>query len=168
MAETVLNIRITVDGGTETEKWDGQGIAGVVVKEADEQRYTLTVAYPANKPDVGVARDGHRDFAGPAAIEKAAWAYLTESPNVGQWHQDGTDGAGRVVESYIWRFPNQVVKAVDGSEYEICTGDWLLGVVWEQDAYDNFKDGRATGVSMQGQEAIRQRPTPESVMKLRS
>jgi len=167
LAETVLNIRITVDGDN-TEQWDGQGVAGVVVKEADEQRYTLTVAYPANKPDVGIARDGHRDFAGPAAIEKAAWTYLTESPVVGQWHQDGTDGAGRVVESYIWRFPDQVVKAADGSEYVISEGDWLLGVVWDQPAWENFKSGRATGVSMQGQHAVRQPASPESVIKLRS
>lgn len=166
MSETVLNIRITVDDG-KTEEWTSKGVAGFVIKEAPEQRYTLTVAYPVNKPDIAVARDGHRDFAGPEAIEKAAWSYLSESPRVGQWHADGTEGAGTVVESYIWRFDNTVVKAVNGEDYEIATGDWLIGIVWDPDAYGNFKTGEATGVSMQGREATRAVPTPDKVMKLR-
>lgn len=169
-----INLRIIVENGDSqprvgyaSEEWQGQGLAGVVVKEAEESRYTLTVAYPVNKPDVGLARDGHRDFAGEQAIEKAAWTYLHDSPNVGQWHEEGTDGAGTVVESYIWRFDDQVIKAVDGSEYTITKGDWLVGIVWDDPAWQNFKSGKATGVSMQGK-ATRRAPSPDSVMKLRS
>jgi hypothetical protein len=170
---TNINLTIRLDTGDKSpqpiarvpENW-GSGIAGVVVKESAESRYTLTVAYPVNKPDVGLARDGHRDFAGAEAIEKAAWDYLHDSPNVGQWHEDGTDGAGKVVESYIWRFDDQVIKSATGTEYTITKGDWLVGIVWDEPAWENFKSGEATGVSMQGK-AHRKAPTPDQVMKLR-
>ena len=97
-------MKVTVQDGTRTvviepdgEQWDGTGIAGRVVKADGARRYTLAVAYPANKPDVGVARDGHRDFAGPEAVQDAAWNYLKEHRIVGAWHEDGTQGAGEVV-----------------------------------------------------------------------
>jgi Putative phage serine protease XkdF len=150
----------------ESGPWNGEYAVGHVVKEVAEQRYTLTVAYPVNKPDVGIARDGHKDFAGPEAIEKAAWSYLRESPKVGQWHEDGTEGVGDVVESYIWRFPDQVIKAADGSDYTITRGDWLLGVVWNEEAWNLFKSGEAKGVSMQGK-ATRRTPSPLDLANLR-
>lgn len=167
MPETVIKLRISVEDADPREVWDGQGLAGLVVKEQAEQRYTLTVAYPVNKPDVAMARDGHRDFASVEAVEKAAWRYLADSPVVGQWHESGTDGAGQVVESYIWRFGDQVVKAANGAEYTITKGDWLVGIVWDESAWDNFKNGTATGVSMQGK-ATRKTPDAETIMSLRN
>jgi hypothetical protein len=142
-----------------------QGVAGAVIKSDAAQRYTLCVAYPADKPDVALAADGHRDFASKAALEDAAWTYLTKSPKVGLWHQDGTDGAGDVVESYIYRGPDWTVAAADSSQQVIKSGDWLLGIRWSPETWPMVRDGQGRGVSMQGS-AKRRAPTADSLAAL--
>lgn len=154
-----------VDQADNTEK--SVGVSGVVVKSTEEQRYTLTVAYPANKPDVAIAQDGHRDFASAEAVEKAAWSYLRQSPRIGLWHQDGTDGAGTVCESYIYRGPDWRVTAADGSEQIIKSGDWLMGIIWDDASWPLVKQGLIGGVSPQGR-AKRRTPSREALANLRS
>lgn len=149
----------------EADDWDGTGVAGVVVKAAPERRFTLTLAYPANKADVSVAQDGHRDFAGAEAVEKAAHAFM-KSPKIGLWHENGTEGAGEVVESYIWPADDWTVKAADGSEQTIRQGDWLLGIVWSEQTWPLIKEGHVGGVSMQGR-ARRRKPSAEALAGLR-
>lgn len=170
MPKAQFTVTVDVEPGAQGADWDGVtkgGLAGIVVKTEDERRYTLTVAYPADKADTAIAADGHRDFAGKAAVEDAAWGYLTKSPNVGLWHENGTDGAGQVVESYIYRGPDWAVKAADGSEHVVKAGDWLLGVRWSPQAWADVKAGRIGGVSMQGR-ASRRTPSAEAVANLRS
>jgi hypothetical protein len=163
--------RVTIDEGVVAkevqEAWDGTGIAAKLIKSAPERRYTLHVAYPANRPDQHIASDGFRDFASTDAVENAAWAYLTKSPKVGLWHQNGTEGAGRVVESYIYRAGDWSITAADGSVQVIKAGDWLLGVQWEPETWEMIKNGRIKGVSMQGS-ATRRKPTPEALAALRA
>lgn len=149
------------------EQWDGQGVAGQVLKTSEDRRYTLTVAYPANKPDASVAADGYRDFASELAVEDACWTYTTKSRSVGLWHEDDTAGAGEVVESYIYRGPDWTVKAADGSEQVIKAGDWLLGIRWSEQSWPLVKQGLIGGVSMQGS-ATRRVPSAEDVAGLRS
>jgi hypothetical protein len=165
MAAANLSLRIKVSVEPE-ETWDGQGVAGRVVKAVAEQRYTLAVAYPANKPDVGTARDGYRDFAGAEAVEECAWNYMLKSRKVGRWHEDGTDGAGEVVESYIYRGPDWVIKSGD-AEHTVTAGDWLLGVRWDQPTWDLIKSGEIAGISPQGM-AERTEAKPEKVAGLRN
>jgi Putative phage serine protease XkdF len=148
------------------EPWDGTGIAACLAKAVPERRYGLYVAYPANRADVSMAADGYRDFAGEAAVEDAAWTYMLKSPNVGLWHAQGTDGAGRIVESYVYRGPDWQLTAADGSAQVIKAGDWLVGIVWEPDAWEAVKSGRINGVSMQGT-ATRRMPSPEALAALR-
>lgn len=172
MTEAAFRITINVEPETPTaiakaDEIDADGVAGIVVKAADEQRYTLTVAYPANKPDVGRAQDGFRDFASAMAVEKAAWSYLRKSPNVGLWHKDGTDGSGEVCESYIYRGPDWTVQAADGSQQVIKSGDWLMGIIWSEDSWPLVKQGLIGGVSPQGR-AKRRMPTAADVQNLRS
>ena len=171
MPDAVFTVRISIDPEMETAKSvdvnGAEGLAGIVVKSEEEQRYTLTVAYPANKPDVATAQDGFRDFASPQAVEKAAWAYLRKSPNVGLWHQAGTDGSGSVCESYIYRGPDWKISAADGSEQVIKAGDWLMGIIWDEKTWPLVKQGLIGGVSPQGR-AKRRTPTPEAVASLRS
>jgi len=158
------------DGAVKAAKpgeWDGSTVAGPVVKAAPHRRYTLQVAYPVNKADAVVAADGHRDFTGPEALEDAAWSFLTKSPKVGLHHAPGTDGAGRVVESYIYRGPDWVIKAADGSEQTVTAGDWLCGIVWDHQSWDMVLSKRINGVSMQGS-ARRRKPTREALAQLRS
>lgn len=149
-----------------TEPWDGSGLAGIVVKSEDERRYTLVMAYPANTPDVAKARDGFQDFAKEGDVEEAAWTYLSKSQNVGRWHQDGTDGAGEIVESYIYRGPDWAIKAANGSEQVIRAGDWLVGIRWNDESWADIKEGRGTGVSMQGR-VNRRTPSPLDLANLR-
>lgn len=138
-----------------------------VVKADGERRYTLGLAYPANRPDVGVAQDGHRDFVSAEVLEEAAWGYLTKGGSVGLHHQNGTEGHGRVVESYIWRGPAWHLTASDGSDVVIKAGDWLLGTVWDEPTWEAIKAGEFNGYSPQGH-ARRRAPTPEALASLRT
>src|SRR5271170_3262405 len=52
---------------------------GRIVKAEDERRFTLGLAYPALRPDVAVAKDGHIDYASIEALEKAAWSWMSKS-----------------------------------------------------------------------------------------
>lgn len=161
--------KVVVDGGETTQavpEWDGSTIAGRLIKTAAERRFTLHVAYPAFKPDATKAADGYRDFASDEAVEDAAWTYLTKSPEVGLWHANGTEGAGRVVESYVYRGPDWTVTAKDGSEHVIKAGDWMVGIQWSEKAWPHVLAGRIGGVSMQGK-ASRRTPSPESLQRLR-
>jgi hypothetical protein len=112
-----------------------------IIRQSPEQRYSLGVAYPANK------LDAHADKINPDQLERAAWSYMArgEGRRIGLMHKDGTDGAGTVVESYIYRGPEWKV-----GDQVIKSGDWLLGVVWNDDAWGQIKKGAFTGYSIQG------------------
>lgn len=139
--------------------WDGETTSQSVVKSVDEKRFTLSVGYPADLADAAVARDGHRDFAKPEQIEKAAWSYLDSARQVGLYHADGTEGHGSVVESYIapvdMEFGEQLVRK----------GDWLIGIVWDEPTWAEIKAGRINGTSMQGT-AKRRTPSPTDVARV--
>ncbi len=152
-------------GDSAPSYWDGETVKGVVVKSDDERRYTLTVAYPADSPDTAVARDGFQDFASPEAVEKAAWAFMQNGGEIGAFHADGTGGTGRLVESYVYRGPDWSIEAADGTTQVIKAGDWLIGTIWTPNAWDLFKSGEATGVSMQGG-ATRRTPSPNDVARV--
>lgn len=155
------------DDGKTSKTWDGETVKGVVVKSDDERRYTLTVAYPADSPDVGRARDGFQDFASKEAVENAAWSYMRNGGGVGGFHLDGTEGFGERVESYIYRGPDWHIAAADGSDQVVKEGDWLLGIIWTPDAWNLIKSGEATGVSMQGG-AKRRAPSPADVARVKA
>lgn len=164
---------MVIDGGevvkgvrADAEDWDGLGIAARVIKSEPERRFTLHVAYPANKPDVGIAADGWRDFAGPGAVEEAAWEFMKSGQQIGLWHADRTDGAGTLVESGIYRGPQWTMKAADGSTQTIEPGDWIIGIQWTPETWELVKSGRIQGVSMQGS-AVRRKPSPEALASLR-
>lgn len=168
-AKFIVSINVTPEAETVSksdETIETDSLGGLVVKSQDEQRYTLSVAYPANRADIGRAQDGFRDAAGTRAVELAAWEYLTKSPHVGLWHQEGTQGSGRVCESYIYRGPDWTIKAADGSEQLIKAGDWLMGIIWEPNSWDLVKQGLIGGVSPQGS-ARRTSATPEFLAGLR-
>lgn len=164
--------QVTIDGGAVAKSrparlWDGTSIAARLIKSAPERRYTLHVAYPANKPDAHVAADGYRDFAGTDAVEDAAWAFLIKSPRIGLWHKNGTEGAGSVAESYIYRGPDWSILAKNGTEQVVRAGDWLIGVIWDEKVWPQVLKGEIAGVSMQGS-AVRRKPSRESLAALRT
>lgn len=139
-----------------------------IIKAQDERRYTLGLAYPAMKADVAVATDGHRDFASEEALERTAWEFMTKSGGVNMYHQDETDGHATVVESYIYRGPDwEFVSPVDGKEYVVKAGDWMLGTVWDEHGWAMVKAGLVNGWSPEG-DARRTTPSPERTAQLRS
>lgn len=116
-----------------------------VLKAEGAQRYTLGVAYPARR--IGKVDDGadtHGDYMSAEDLELAAWRFL-ERPDVGVMHADGTGGAAKVVESYIYRGPTWKVD-----DQVVEPGDWLVGAVWSEEAWPSIAKGQLTGWSMQG------------------
>jgi hypothetical protein len=152
--------------GASDAPWEGEAVAGQLLKSVDERRYTLSVGYPVNMPDKAKARDGFRDFASATEVEKAAWGYLANSPQVGVYHESGTEGAGTVVESYIWPAPDWTITTPDGGEYTVTKGDWLTGIVWDEAAWAAIQAREINGTSMQGN-AARRAPSPADLANLR-
>jgi Putative phage serine protease XkdF len=143
--------------------WDGETARIDVLKAVASQRFTLSVGYPAELADFQKARDGHRDFANRDEVEKAAWGYMRNGAKVGLLHGDGTEGAGEVVESYIyradadWVIGDQIVKS----------GDWLVGIVWDEPTWAEIEAGRLNGTSLQGSGA-RRAPSPSDMPKVKT
>lgn len=117
----------------------------------DEQRFVLGIAYQAGRdPRIKKGADGARDFFTPDELEKAAWEFSKSSREIGLFHVDGTEGAGQVTESYIYRGPDWVMKNIDGDDVVVKSGDWLLGAVLDERSWNMFKSGKLTGWSPQG------------------
>lgn len=141
--------------------------ACAVFKSIDESRVTVGLAYPADKPDVAIAADGHLDFAGKSAVEKACWAFTAKSRSIGLHHANGTEGHGEVVESGIHRGSDWIIKGDSGQDTIIKDGDWVMAVRWDEPTWSLIKERRLNGFSPQGR-AKRGTPTPERLANLRS
>lgn len=167
--QAAANIVLTlanVDAGAALKSFDTAAVN--VIKTADERRYTLGLGYPAMRADAAKAADGFRDFVSEALLEKTAWEWMRKCRNVGLGHQDGTDYSGEVVESYLYRGPDwRVASPVDGKEYVIKSGDWLVGTVWSPETWPLIKQRLINGYSPQGG-ARRAIPSPERLAELRS
>jgi len=110
------------------------------------QQYVLGLAYQAGKdPNIAKGADGARDYFTPAELEKAAWSFLRNVPQVGLFHVDGTEGAATVAESYIYRGPDWDIGGII-----VKSGDWLIGAICDDTAWSLVTSGRATGFSPQG------------------
>ena len=165
-AQAAMNIVATLGAAKEVEGATTPDTAYRVLKGTEERRYTLGLAYGVDLPDIGRAADGFRDFVGQAALEDAAWSFMRKGAQVGLWHKDATEGAGTVVESYIFRADPWHIKSADGSEQVIMPGDWLVGVVWREETWPFVKAGVLRGFSPQGS-ARRGTPSTESLARLR-
>lgn len=173
MAEATFKVTISVDPEpvvTSVQK-DAEPSTDMaaceVVKSVEESRVTVGLAYPSDRPDVGKAADGFRDFAGRSAVEKACWAFTANSRTIGLHHQNGTEGHGEVVESAIHRGPDWIIKGDDGQEKIIKDGDWVIAVQWDPSTWELIKSKKLNGLSPQGR-AKRGVPTSERVAELRS
>jgi len=138
-----------------------------VVKAATAKQFTLGVAYPAWTPDVSVAADGHRDFVSAEALEKTAWEWMAKFRDVSLFHAEGTSGHFTPTESYILRCPDWTVTSpVDGREYVVKTGAWMLGGTWDDYGWDCVQQDLVRGWSPEGG-ARRSTPTPARLAQLR-
>ena len=126
-------------------------IACDVIKSEAPQQFTLGLAYPAMKADIGVAGDQHIDFVAKEPLEKAAWNYLKDHRGINLFHRGDTLGHGEVVESYIYRGPDwNITSPVDDKTYLIKSGDWLLGSIWDDYAWELVCKGVLNGWSPEG------------------
>lgn len=123
-----------------------------IVKAADK-RFVLGVSYPA--ADI----DGHGEFMSADQLERTAWEYLRQQ-EIGLFHADGTTGHAVPVESYIHRAPPWTVTDVSGREQTVMPGDWLLGAIWDPQAWGVVKSGKVQGWSIDG--AGKRRNVPRS------
>jgi hypothetical protein len=124
-----------------------QAAAEDVTKGSEPQRYVLGIAYQAGQdPRIAKGQDGGRDFFTEAELEKAAWKFLQNGPQVGLFHLDGTEGAATVVESYIYRGPDWDL----GDGIVAKAGDWLVGAVLSPKAWELHLAGKLNGWSPQG------------------
>jgi hypothetical protein len=120
-----------------------------------EQRYVLGIAYQSGPdPKIQMGADGARDYFSAEELEKAAWAYMSSPRDVGIFHADGTEGHATVTESYIYRGPDWTV-----GDTVVKSGDWLIGAVLDDIAWDLYKSGHISGWSPQGT-AKRRRSNP--------
>jgi hypothetical protein len=113
-----------------------------------DQRYVLGIAYQAGPAEtIAKGLDGARDMFTAAELEKACWSYLGDGgQQIGLHHVDGTIGAARVVESYIYRGPDWDL----GEGVVVKSGDWLVGAILDEPAWAMWKAGKITGLSPQG------------------
>jgi hypothetical protein len=119
-------------------------------------RYVLGVAYQAGKdPDIKKGADGGWDYFTERELELASRTFLRKGGMIaGLFHADGTEGHAEIVESYIYRGPDWPQD--DGSV--IRKGDWLIGAVLDEVAWNLVQKGHITGWSPQGR-ATRRRTT---------
>jgi hypothetical protein len=116
-----------------------------------EDRFVLGLAYQAGRdPKIQRGQDKGRDYFTPDQLEKAAWSFLRHGPVTGLFHVDGTEGAATVVESSIYRGPDWRITGPDGSVVVVKSGDWLVGAILDEPAWQLYKSGRITGWSPQG------------------
>lgn len=165
MSEATFEIKVSVE-----QKQAAAEQPAIIAKSVEEQRYILTVAYAADLPDVMKARDGHIDFASKAVVEQACWNFMAKGCPVGAFHAPGTTDLqlAEVVENYIYRGPDWVIKATDGTEQCVKEGDWMLGMILSSDAWDAYKEGIFGGVSPQGPARRVLKPSREKLAGLRS
>lgn len=145
--QAAANIGIALLSGQIADGLEPAELDVVKGVQATEQRYVLGVAYQAGKDErIAKGLDGARDFFTPAELEKAAWEFLRNGPQVGLFHVDGTEGAATIVESYIYRGPAWDL----GDGLVVKSGDWLLGAILNEPAWNLLKQGKITGWSPQG------------------
>jgi hypothetical protein len=162
-AKTLLQAALTLEHSPS----EGTATYGHIVKASEEKRFSLGVAYPAMKADVGRAADGHRDFVSADVLEATAWMWLRKYRDVNLYHRDGTSGHFEPTESYIWRGPTwEQESPIDGATYVVKAGDWMLGGVWDDYGWALVKAGLVKGWSPEGG-ARRRVPTADALAQLR-
>jgi hypothetical protein len=128
---------------------------GAVAKgdNGEAQRYVLGIAYqPGKDPRIAKGVDGGRDWFSEAELEKAAWSYMRNGPQVNAFHAKGTEGCATVVESYVYRGPDWDV----GDGIVVTKGTWLVGAILDDRSWDLARQGKINGWSPEGTARRRQ------------
>jgi hypothetical protein len=116
------------------------------IMKQDESRYTLGPAYV---PDM---TDAHGEFTDPDTLQRALWEWVRKDDRR-IFLQHSEKQAGEMVEVLTWPFaisaemvtPNQGV-----TKFEFPANTPVLGVIWEDWAWDMVKAGELRGYSIGG------------------
>jgi hypothetical protein len=148
LAQAAENILATVYGA--------QAAPEEIAKDAEPQKFVLGIAYQAG-PDPRIAKglDGGRDYFSEAELERACHSFMLSGQQHGMFHADGTEGAARPVENYIYRNP---IPWVVGPDLVVRKGDWVLGALLDDRPWELVQAGKANGWSPQG---VAHRRTPQ-------
>jgi Putative phage serine protease XkdF len=102
------------------------------------------------------------------AIATLSAQRMSKHRNINLFHADDTLGHGNVVESYIYRGPDwKVPSPVDGKDYVIKSGDWLLGSTWDDYGWSLVKAGLVNGWSPEGGAQRDMKPSADKLASLR-
>jgi hypothetical protein len=132
-----------------------------VLKAQDELRFTLGVMYA---PDVA---DAHGEYVEALELQLAVWDYAANSDRRLRLQHDEDVQAGTVVELFTLPWSLAVKVANPGREPEeteltLPAGTVLMGVVWDEDRWDDVKSGKIGGYSMGGS-AVRVRDAADAL-----
>lgn len=116
--------------------------------DGPELQFLAGVAYQCG-PDARISKgvDGGRDWFSAPELERAAWTFMLKGQQHGLFHADGTEGAARTVESAIYRNP---VPWIISDDLMIRKGDWYIGALLNDSAWQAYKAGGIGGFSPQG------------------
>lgn len=160
---TAWNIVRGVNAMTEREETQKVSFS-TVVKASDEDRFLLLVVYDPNRMPLRGA-DQRVDLASPRVLEKACWRFMENGARGGLNHEPGHPEAIRCVENYVYRNPVPwVTDHPDGSQTVVKAGTWLAGFILDEPTWADYKAGKYSGVSMQG-DAARIPATAESLAR---
>lgn len=132
-----------------------------VLKAQDELRFTLGVMYA---PDVA---DAHGEYVEALELQLAVWDYAVKSDRRLRLQHDTDVEAGTVVELFTlpWSLTVKLANPNrDPTETELTlpAGTVLMGVVWDEDRWDDVKAGKIGGYSMGGS-AVRVRDAADAL-----
>ena len=145
--QAVQNIVATVAGLCDPAPAPAVDLLDVAKAGDEPQRFCLGVAYqPGRDPRIAKGVDGGRDFFTEAELEKAAWSFLRNGPQVNTLHMPGTEGCATVVESSIHRGPDWDL----GDGIVVTKGTWLVGAILDPPVWQAALDGRFNGWSPEG------------------
>ena len=141
LVRAAANILQTVTGTLEHDEPEPDA-------DAEPQRFCLGIAYTAGiSQNLAKGLDGGRDAFSESELERACWSFMLTGQQHGMFHADGTEGAARPVENYIYRNP---VPWVVDDDLIVRKGDWVLGALLEDKPWQLAQAGKANGWSMQG------------------
>lgn len=134
-----------------------------VLKNMDEQRFTLAPWYIPNK------YDAQNEWTDPQELQKALWDYVKSGNREIKLQHQESIRAGEWVEAltlpYEWTVPVRKT-ATEQAPVTYPAGTVLLGVVWEPWAWELVKKGAITGFSIGGSAERLDVPMPSAPQEL--
>ena len=130
----------------------------LVVKQVDEQRFTLGPWYVPNR------LDAHEEWTDPDELQTALWEYVRKGNREIRLQHIRDTRAGEWVEAMTLPFPMEapLINTETGviEKRMFPAGTVMLGVVWDDWAWDMVKAGQIRGYSIGGSSERRDEEPP--------